>query len=60
MAKESRTADIDTLERLLNSESDVPMEILPDGTMKVGSGTQQKYLDTPKLLTFRQAIASGY
>jgi hypothetical protein len=56
----SQESKIDELERLLNSEEDTPIQILPNGEIKeVGRATAAE-MGTKKPLTMRENLGGEY
>ncbi|UVK35829.1 hypothetical protein LHFGNBLO_006046 (plasmid) [Mesorhizobium sp. AR10] len=51
---------IDELERLLNSEEDVPIQILPNGEIRQIGQTTSAELGTKKPLTMRENLGGEY
>ncbi|MHB1956428.1 MAG: hypothetical protein ACYCOU_22080 [Sulfobacillus sp.] len=49
---------IDELEKLLNSEDEVDLEILPNGEIREKKGRKKK--KAPKVLTMREALGGEY
>jgi hypothetical protein len=56
----SQESKIDELERLLNSEEDIPIQILPNGEIRqVGQGTSAE-LGSKKPLTMKENLGGEY
>jgi hypothetical protein len=56
----STSSKIDELERLLNSEEDIPMQILPNGEIRrVGAATAGE-LGNKKPLTMKEDLGGEY
>ena len=53
------TSKIDELERLLNSEEDTPIEILPNGEVRIGSAASAD-IGNKKPLTMRENLGGEY
>jgi hypothetical protein len=51
---------IDELERLLNSEEDTPIQILPNGEIRQLGGATQADLGTKKPLTMKENLGGEY
>ena len=51
---------IQELERLLNSEEDTPIQILPNGEIRPVGQTSQADLGTKKPLTMRENLGGEY
>ncbi|MGO8919986.1 MAG: hypothetical protein ACLQJR_29145 [Stellaceae bacterium] len=56
----SQQSKIDELERLLNSEEDVPVQILPNGEIRQIGQTAASDLAGKKPLTMRENLGGEY
>jgi hypothetical protein len=56
----STKSKIDELERLLNSEEDVPIQILPNGEIRQIGQTTSAELGAKKPLTMRENLGGEY
>ena len=57
MSQQSR---IDELERLLNSEEDIPIQILPNGEIRQVGQTTAADMGSKKPLTMRENLGGEY
>ncbi len=55
--KYSKKPTIAELEKMLNSDEDVPIEILPNGEIRTVKKRKKK---TPKILTMREDLGGEY
>lgn len=51
---------IDDLERLLNSEEEVPIQILPNGEIRQAGGASASEMGGKKPLTMRENLGGEY
>jgi len=56
----SRKPTIDELERLLDQEKDVPIEILPNGEIRQAGTTSAAELGGKKPITMRENLGGEY
>jgi hypothetical protein len=56
----SQQSKIDELERLLNSEEDIPIQILPNGEIRQIGHTTSSELGNKKPLTMKENLGGEY
>ncbi len=56
----SQQSKIDELERLLNSEEDIPIQILPNGEIRQIGQTTPSELGNKKPLTMKENLGGEY
>ena len=56
----SQQSKIDELERLLNSEEETPIQILPNGEIRAVGQTTAAEIGTKKPLTMRENLGGEY
>ena len=56
----ARKPTIEELERLLDAEEDVPIEILPNGEIRAVGGSEAEERDFKKPLTLREDLGGEY
>ncbi len=56
----SQQSKIDELERLLNSEEDIPIQILPNGEIRQIGHTASSELGNKKPLTMKENLGGEY
>lgn len=56
----SQQSKIDELERLLNSEEDIPIQILPNGEIRQIGRTASSELGNKKPLTMKENLGGEY
>ena len=55
-----RKLTIDDLEKLLDAEDDIPIEILPNGTIRAAKKGSKRTKENQKVLTFRENLGGEY
>jgi hypothetical protein len=56
----SQQSKIDELERLLNSEEDIPIQILPNGEIRQAGDATSSELGNKKPLTMKENLGGEY